>query len=593
MSFKLSNLSIIIVLSACILVGIYFKPWNNREKIIEGETHSYYSYLPAYFIYNDLKLENSDYVFENGYRLFHPRKTIDDKKVIDKTMGASVLFAPFFFIANFTASLNDDFSANGVDAPYKFFIWLSILFYLFIGLDFLKKIFFQLNFSDQNSAITIAIIGLGTNLFYYSSLSGSMQIIYNFCFISLFIYYTILWHQKPTVKKTIYIGLIFGIITLIKPNNTYLFLLFLFYGVFTLKSFKEQVLIFKTNWYLIWLIFQITAIIWIPQFIYWKYITGEFFYLKQINSDYYFKFPKIIDGLIGFRKGWLIYTPIMLFVILGIFVIKNEIKKWLLPIIVILIISIWVSFQSWKNLYSPSFGQFSFIDIYPLLSIVIIAFISKIFQSNMLLKYVSVFTIFIFISLNIFQTLQYENKAIHKDGMTAELYLKQFGKLNRIDDYFNYVKLPDYNLIKSVNGALGYDYDRRIEAFRKKIAIQSSDKKYVTVNTLEENKLFVDKNSIDKNEHFTIIYYENGACSFLSFQNFFVSADIGTDNIIDARREKANDWEQFYLKKSANNKTVIEAINKKYLQYNSNRQLFADADSINNATEFTIIPINK
>jgi hypothetical protein len=48
-------------------------------------------------------------------------------------------------------------------------------------------------------------------------------------------------------------------------------------------------------------------------------------------------------------------------------------------------------------------------------------------------------------ALNIFQTFQYENQSLHWDGMTKKLYVKQFLKMDRINDYDKYIVYPDYN----------------------------------------------------------------------------------------------------------------------------------------------------
>ena len=95
MKTSLPNISILIVLLSCFAYNFYLKNWEKQDKVIEGDMHSYYAYLPAYFIYNDIKLENSEYKFENDYHLFFPRQNEKGEKVIDKTMGISILYAPF------------------------------------------------------------------------------------------------------------------------------------------------------------------------------------------------------------------------------------------------------------------------------------------------------------------------------------------------------------------------------------------------------------------------------------------------------------------------------------------------------------------
>ena len=154
--------------------------------------------------------------------------------------------------------------------------------------------------------------------------------------------------------------------------------------------------------------------------------------------------PKIIDGLFSFRKGWLIYTPMMAFALVGIFMLKGALKKTQLPIILFFIINLYITFSWWCWWYGGSFGQRSLVESYALLAIPFTSFIKyvseKKWYTNLIFYSITLF----FIWLNLFQTLQFENMVLHYDGMTKELYFKQFGKLDKIKDFDTYVVSPDY-----------------------------------------------------------------------------------------------------------------------------------------------------
>jgi hypothetical protein len=102
---------------------------------------------------------------------------------------------------------------------------------------------------------------------------------------------------------------------------------------------------------------------------YWKYITGELFFNSYVGEQFYFNNSHVLKGLFGFRKGWLIYTPIMLFSILGIYFLRNQLKHFFASISITLFIYIFVIFSWWCWWYGGSFGQRAMIDIYPLLAI--------------------------------------------------------------------------------------------------------------------------------------------------------------------------------------------------------------------------------
>ena len=115
------------------------KHWKEEQRVIEWDAISYYAYLPAAFIYNDLSLS-----FTDGYDgphkfVFWPEKGPDGKYLIKTTMGLSVMWLPFFIAGHITALITGA-DAGGYSEPYKFFLLISALFYLLTGLIYLRRI---------------------------------------------------------------------------------------------------------------------------------------------------------------------------------------------------------------------------------------------------------------------------------------------------------------------------------------------------------------------------------------------------------------------------------------------------------------------
>ena len=116
------------------------KPWknadNNKEKslVINNDVVSYYAYLPAFFIHDDIKLnftENSKIDYHAKCQ-FWPEKSPNGGKVIKTTMGMSFMYSPFFLAGHIYAN-NSQYKADGFSKPYEFFLVFSCLFYLIIG----------------------------------------------------------------------------------------------------------------------------------------------------------------------------------------------------------------------------------------------------------------------------------------------------------------------------------------------------------------------------------------------------------------------------------------------------------------------------
>ena len=98
------RLTLIAILLIQIVVILNIRPWKNAEKqnaLINWDITSYYSYLPAVFVHQDLKfnfLKNSTINYAEKHQ-FWPETAPNGNKVIKTTMGMSVLYLPFFLVA--------------------------------------------------------------------------------------------------------------------------------------------------------------------------------------------------------------------------------------------------------------------------------------------------------------------------------------------------------------------------------------------------------------------------------------------------------------------------------------------------------------
>lgn len=449
--FSLSSIAIFIVVFSCLFIDFGFRNWEKPGRIIRGDIHSYYAYLPAGWIYKDVHLKKSDYQYNDRYWFFWPNYLEDGKAVIKTTMGVAVLYAPFFLVAHIITNLSD-YPENGFSEPYAFMLLISAVFYLFVALDFLRKILAHYKFSDSNIAITSLLIGLGTNLTAYASQSAPMPHVYSFFLFSVFIYQTIRWFENPTVLHTVFIGLLVGLISLIRPSNVVICIFFVFYNVTAIQDLKERAGFFVKKMPLLLLMLFVAFTVWIPQLVYWKLSSGHYLYDSYPDEQFFFNNPKIIEGLLGFRKGWLIYTPMMLFAIAGLFVMRDSLKQIRIAIVVFFIINSYIIFSWWCWWYGGSFGQRSMVDCYALLAIPFAAFVEYISEKKLFYTIGFYSATLFFVGLNLFQTLQYEHIVLHYDSMTSKLYFKQFGKLERVTGYNELLESPNYeNAKKGIN----------------------------------------------------------------------------------------------------------------------------------------------
>ncbi|MGB0914716.1 MAG: hypothetical protein ACPGVI_01535, partial [Crocinitomicaceae bacterium] len=168
------------------------------------------------------------------------------------------------------------------------------------------------------------------------------------------------------------------------------------------------------------------VIINIPQFVYWQYTGGEPIILNLHTEDIVLTDPNLWNFLFSFRKGWILYTPIIILAFTGGYYAFKKGEKLFWPITAFIILYIWIlsSWECWW--YAGSFGSRVMVDTYPLIAIFILFTIS---QSNNVFKQFAIGLISILcITLNIFQTEQLKSGIIDSTRMSKEHYLYTFGK---------------------------------------------------------------------------------------------------------------------------------------------------------------------
>ncbi len=426
---------------------------NNHDYILsqsfKGDSTEYYCYLPAYFIYHDLSFAfkpeiNQKYKDHQIWLVPTP----NGGQISKTTMGTAILYMPFFFVGHLFAIMTKQ-AADGYSESYELFVSLGGLFYGLMGLFLLRKILLRF-FNDTITAFTIFIIALGTNFFYYSVLLPTRVHVYLFFLFSLFVLAFLNWEKKRTLLNASFIGIIGGLITLMRPTDILLFLLLPFYNVYNYETFIDRIKILLKNYFHLIVMAILFFTTFIPQLIYWKHITGQWFFDCYSKEErFFFLNPHIIDGLFSYRKGWLLYTPMMTFSLIGIYFMYKNFKDFFMPIFIFTILNIYIAFSWWCWWYGGSFGLRSMIQSYILLAIPLACFIAAIKE-----KYKLVFKAFctiavLFICLNLFQSYQYKKGIIHWDGTTKAAYWDSFFALHYTANHKYLIKEPDYDKAKA------------------------------------------------------------------------------------------------------------------------------------------------
>lgn len=446
---NLSKTAIALLIFICAWYGKNLDTWG-KNKVIQNDVIMYYAYLPATFIFNDLNFDftkNLPADFEGQIWL---QTTPIGKPILRMTMGMAILWVPFFLMAHALAHILG-VSTLGYSWPYSLSIFVATLFYLFVGLYYLRKILLRY-VSEVTTAVTLILVVLATNLMFYVISEPGMTHVYNFALISAFIYFSLKWVEKAELKNTIILGLLAGLIVLIRPVNILVGLFPALIGITSVKQLGSRI---TGNWKMILVAAGFAFLVFVPQMIYWKAQSGHFLFNSYMDQGkFYFFKPQLINGLFSFRKGWLIYTPIMMLGLAGFFWMGKRLPELFLPALVFVVMNIYVVFSWWCWWYGGCYGSRPMIDMYGIMALPLAAFLEKIRTGKNWVKVPVTVVLVALLWLNQFQTSQYRTSLLHWDSMTKEAYFGIFGRKSWPEGYDKMIKMPDYE--KALKGEKEY-----------------------------------------------------------------------------------------------------------------------------------------
>jgi hypothetical protein len=452
MSYIKKNRNLILLLLITLLTVVYVNTKVDRSKftyrVINNDIISYYAYLPAYFIYDDITLKFKDKDPKYFGDKFWADTVANGNYIIRTSMGMSVMYFPFFAVTHAYTMLTGG-DANGYSMAYHLSLIVSSIVYLMFGVFFLFK-FLRKYFSEWASLLSCFLIVLATNLFEFATIDAAMSHAFSFSLISVLLYLTQSWYQSISWKKSLLMGLLIGLIILIRPTNAVVVLVVALLGVANFEGILTRFKYYLQNYLHILLVAVSVFVVWIPQFIYWHTITGSYIVNSYDNSggSFFFSNPQIFNQLFSFRKGLLVYTPILAFAFIGMLILYFKQRTLFWAVLIFTAVNTYLLSCWWAWWFGGGFGARGYIDSYPVMAIGLAATIQLVLTRGILLKAGFFVLAAFFTFLNLFQTYQYYKGSIHYVGMTKEAYFANFLKVYPTKEFYENLVIPNYENAK-------------------------------------------------------------------------------------------------------------------------------------------------
>jgi hypothetical protein len=390
-----SKIAYIICIAFLAYANLFFYPkWQKPqgEATLSYDVCGYYYYLPAIFIYKDLKKVAFHEVIDAKYQpqgggFYSALPSTNGNLVMKYTSGMAIMYAPAFFVAHALATPLG-FAADGFSAPYQFAISFWSLLWSFVGLFYLRKLLLKtLSFSRNTEGVVATILLLyvfTTNYLEYAAISSAMTHTYIFTLYTLMLWQTIKFYERPEMTTASSIGLCIGLAVLARPTELIVVMVPALWGIYDKKSLQNRFIFIKNHFSKFLLTAVIIGVLGSIQLIYWKWSSGHFLYNSYGKEDWMeWGSPHILDGLFSSRRGWLVYTPIMLFSLIGFYPLYKKRRELFWANFLFILLFIYVSFAHNIWWYGGSLGQRQMIQVMPMLALPFACFLEMVFEKKM------------------------------------------------------------------------------------------------------------------------------------------------------------------------------------------------------------------
>lgn len=388
------------------------------ELVTTSDARGYYAYLPAAFIHGDILFRDFDSFPKETQEKYWVKETELGAHIPKVTMGVAIAMLPGFLSGHIAAMLFD-YELNGWTAPYQLGIALNAVLILLLGCWMLYH-WLARRFPPWSASLTVLLLFFATNLLYYGIDLNAMSHVYTFTLFSGVLFLSDRWLSEHKPWQFAVLGMLIGWMVLIRPINV-------LFAIVLLGCIWHRVAQNRARWsdFLNGKLFAAMAggfIMVLPQLLYWKAATGDWLHYSYNQETFYFGNAHVLEGCFSFRNGWLIYTPVMWLVPLGLLVLWRTHRYWVWVTLMVLPVYLYVVFSWWCWYYGDSFSIRAMIDIYPMLALPMAALLHWVFKQRIWWKLIGAAAVLFLLVNNIWMVNQYHHGLINGSMMTGEAF---------------------------------------------------------------------------------------------------------------------------------------------------------------------------
>ncbi len=416
----------------------------HTEATLTWDVSGYYLYLPAIFIYQDL--EHLSFLPDILAR-YQPSYAADQAfdhpgggRILKYPAGMALLYLPAFGVGHLLARVGG-YAADGFSYPYQLAVHWGSVWVALMGLWVLRRVLLRY-MDDRTTAGTLVLVALGTNFFNYATFDAAMPHAYGFLLTALVVDGTIRWQDRPDGWAAARLGGLIGLAALVRPTEVLTCLIPLCWGVTGWRSGLQRVQWLWRHRFRWWPAVVAAAAVGSLQLVYWKYAGGEWLVYSYQQQGFHFLHPHWEEVLFSYRKGWLVYTPLVLFMLAGGWPFREAgrrpasecgerrpLRELWLPCAAYVGAGFW-GVSAWEIWwYGGAFGQRALIPTFVLLAFPLSALLAAASRWPSLPRRALWAALGACLLLNLFQTYQAHEGPWEADMMNKAYFWRIFGRV--------------------------------------------------------------------------------------------------------------------------------------------------------------------
>jgi hypothetical protein len=413
----------------CLAGYVYVYAGRLAPQPIRSDGFSYYVYLPSWFLYGDTTLARvaqdccgGSFPDDTGiYRWPGTRRWVNVHPI-----GVALMQAPFFPIAHALTRWSN-ISPDGFTLYYQHAAGLAGLTMIVAGLALLRALL-RRHFTDGVTSATLVTLLLGTNLYHYATFDSTYSHPYSFLLVAAFIYMVPLWYEQPCSRTSLLIGIVAGLLVLVRHPNALLLNLFWIYGLVRLRTPAALIGLYRRHRPALARIVVVSALVISPQLVMYYQATGHVVVSSYGELGFNWSSPRIGGVLFSVTKGLFFWSPLLLLAVAGWLRLGRSghpLRAFIAPTVILLTAHLYVIASWWDWQLGGSYGSRGFVDVLPLFAIGLASAFEWASRSTFRTASVAVF-VAAGMFLSVFQMLQYWHGVIPYNDTTWDQYRAVF-----------------------------------------------------------------------------------------------------------------------------------------------------------------------